>query len=118
MIVLKENLISVGKLSTGYDTNTIKETTFKTPTENLMELACRQYFIKEFLEYGIDMSQVCVNFKCGKITQKTVSGEPKDFLLICCLLCFGKPYRFNYSPMGSFEPFCLILKKDLFSCLN
>ena len=33
MIVLKENLISVSKLSTGYDTETI----LKTPAENLVE---------------------------------------------------------------------------------
>lgn len=41
MIVLKENLTNVGKLSTGYDANAIKETIFKTPTENFMVSACR-----------------------------------------------------------------------------
>lgn len=55
MIFLKENILNVGKTSTDYETNTIKQTIFKTPTENLVESACLYYFIKGFLEYGIDV---------------------------------------------------------------
>lgn len=44
MIALKENLISVSKLSTGYDAKTI----FKTPAENLVEPIFCWCFIKDF----------------------------------------------------------------------